>query len=40
MLLISLTGNFSDPYISTGTNFLLFYLQISGFTIAKSFYKE
>jgi len=34
MLLIFLTGNFSNPYISTGTHFFIFYLKIFGFITA------
>lgn len=30
MLSISLTGNFSDPFISTGTHFISFYLAKHG----------
>jgi hypothetical protein len=30
MLSIFLTGNFSDPFISTGTHFISFYLEKHG----------
>jgi hypothetical protein len=30
MLSISLTGNFLDPFISTGTHFISFYLEKHG----------
>jgi len=30
MLFISLTRNFSDPFISTGTHFISFYIKMYG----------